>query len=565
MGTSPVGTGGSPSATASPPIAPTPLSVSSTSLPASSTSLSVASTIPPVASTSLSAAVIPLPLPGTTTTTSDAAETATDDKLVLALLVKRRQNSEALIWRLPVEIILKIMKEVATDPVSLYILRQTASIFAQLFCASIFSAHHVIDPSETVWIRRSDSMTLDDLAKPSKTWPFVAFAARFLDRNQRLRIRQVLRRDTLCEKCALFPESVKRELVTRLGQAMHCHGCAFPHPRIMFSHTQRNETQPICIGREGAVRLCPHRKMTFSQIEGWYNEGLDGHRIFPIHDMECSRCFDEFKCLVPLDSPLPLGDGVTCQPKLCLEYPRPMRGPCPRLHRTWQFPLIKFEDGEPLDERRMKEVLAMEAKNAEAIVRVCHLHPHTGSQLVAPGDECKCTAGWRPPTRAESKAQEPLRLGKGQRTAHGYCCRFCLASYEWLRKGNVFWLLFHQEIFIHDSYSLVANSLDSSERSQDNKRKFFLQSIDPASYEHHLDKEVQNISWCCNPTCSNANFPGRHELLRDTLNRRVITGNTAHLRAPIGIDITDEWRQRRRENALGASKGGPECTMIGVL
>lgn len=63
---------------------------------------------------------------------------------------KRIQNSRAAIRRLPNELLLMIMKEVAKDPLDLYCLRQAAHFFADLFSDLSFRFHHKVSLNETL-------------------------------------------------------------------------------------------------------------------------------------------------------------------------------------------------------------------------------------------------------------------------------------------------------------------------------------------------------------------------------------------------------------------------------
>ncbi|KAB5513353.1 hypothetical protein GE09DRAFT_1162665, partial [Coniochaeta sp. 2T2.1] len=66
-----------------------------------------------------------------------------------------------------------------------------------------------------------------------------------------------------------------------LQERLYCSGCRCCHPTRAFSVQQRVVTwdKRVCIGREGVLRICEHRSVSWKDIEF----SLDQHLVFPQH------------------------------------------------------------------------------------------------------------------------------------------------------------------------------------------------------------------------------------------------------------------------------------------
>ncbi len=82
-------------------------------------------------------------------------------------------------------------------------------------------------------------------------------------------IKETVRKNLLCESCLHFRTSGGQNTsMVALRDKIYCSGCLKDHPSIFFSRQQRKATANarVCIGREGYVRLCRHKVVTWADI-----------------------------------------------------------------------------------------------------------------------------------------------------------------------------------------------------------------------------------------------------------------------------------------------------------
>lgn len=145
------------------------------------------------------------------------------------------------IYRLPNELILMVMTQLPLE--SLYLFRQACHQFKIIFTRPEFARLH------------------NSYYKHIRSWE----------------VKALLQRDAFCQPCqvAIGTEDSGHSTRTRLQQTLYCGGCKRHHPMILFSVAQRWNTdeQRVCIGREGYIRLCQHKTLSWLNIEEVLNGG----------------------------------------------------------------------------------------------------------------------------------------------------------------------------------------------------------------------------------------------------------------------------------------------------
>ncbi|KAK8063960.1 hypothetical protein PG996_008612 [Apiospora saccharicola] len=120
----------------------------------------------------------------------------------------------------------------------------------------------------------------------------------------RLRYREVLWRNRICDDCAELRRDpdVYRCAVVRIYKPKRCSGCKAHHPAFLFSYLERQKDagQRVCIGRQGHIRLCAHRTISYEKATQIFNKYppiyLKGHNgpynqdPKYLYEMKCSVC-----------------------------------------------------------------------------------------------------------------------------------------------------------------------------------------------------------------------------------------------------------------------------------
>ncbi|KAF5538939.1 hypothetical protein FNAPI_10966 [Fusarium napiforme] len=93
--------------------------------------------------------------------------------------------------------------------------------------------------------------------------------------QQRKVIRDILARRTLCQECNAHRDSGKLlEVMHKLYELQHCHGCKASHPALFFSPEEKGKQYTQCLGRIGTFPLCSHESfagpdmVTLSNVGG---------------------------------------------------------------------------------------------------------------------------------------------------------------------------------------------------------------------------------------------------------------------------------------------------------
>ncbi|KAI9152134.1 hypothetical protein HJFPF1_09359 [Paramyrothecium foliicola] len=147
---------------------------------------------------------------------------------------------------LPVELVLAVMHQL--NSTSLYCIRQTSALFANIFCGKDFEGYHgqIVHPSSTAWFR---------------------FAMDKLTYEEELGLCYTLAVDLYCHRCiSQWKSGVKSRKMWEMRTKRWCHDCRTDHELLLFDpnyfgrcgRLESGEVRLSCIGRTGYVRLCDH-------------------------------------------------------------------------------------------------------------------------------------------------------------------------------------------------------------------------------------------------------------------------------------------------------------------
>ncbi|KAI1867256.1 uncharacterized protein JN550_006987 [Neoarthrinium moseri] len=189
------------------------------------------------------------------------------DPLVAAAF--HNQNCSTL-CRLPEELLIKVMAYI--DGLGVQCLRRTCRVFLRLYSSPRYIATHDLNAKHT-----SDFLPWSQ--------PVTGFSA-----EDKLSYLLINGEEGYCAGCqdVRGKQSFDKKMQRITSTYMHCSGCRVDHPVGLFSASQRkapNKTR-ICIGREGLVRLCDHRTMSWTEISSIvsrlrrFESGSNGRTIY---------------------------------------------------------------------------------------------------------------------------------------------------------------------------------------------------------------------------------------------------------------------------------------------
>lgn len=151
--------------------------------------------------------------------------------------------------KLPEELLVHIMRDL--DAASLLCLRRTSRQFMRLFGDLKFEEYH----------------------GGSDTTRWQSENVKAIESRKQLRVfREQLGRDRLCQNCLSAragPSSRMETYQKGAEELIHCSGCAADHPACAFSNKQRAlpPSKRVCTARQGFIRICKHKTMTWSDLE----------------------------------------------------------------------------------------------------------------------------------------------------------------------------------------------------------------------------------------------------------------------------------------------------------
>ncbi|TPX18710.1 uncharacterized protein E0L32_002567 [Thyridium curvatum] len=181
------------------------------------------------------------------------------EKMDPLILAAHHNLTASRLCRLPEELLLEIMCLLFdSDRSSLQCLRRTCRLFLRLYHSPEFSSCHDVQDRD-----RDDSLSIktfvpwygpEPQCRPQE--PLDVYLERDLEQY--------------CQDCRLARTdptwSVRIASLTE--EVMHCSGCGYDHPRILFSARQRKTPaqKRICIGREGSMRICEHKFIEWHDV-----------------------------------------------------------------------------------------------------------------------------------------------------------------------------------------------------------------------------------------------------------------------------------------------------------
>lgn len=268
-------------------------------------------------------------------------------------LVNRRTNTaQSLIFRLPNEIIMSIMRVLAMhNRPGIYMIRQVCHLFAKLFGAPCFRGLHELDDS-IILSREKRNVDLDTLPLKAFRWRFifVAFSPYSLD------ARNILARDFKNEASRLASESDNEEKPsTSIDEQSEllCHFCFRKHSVGDFRPLERKPDKchsRLCERWYGFHNVCAHcdmGKMDFNdhgmdtQKLGYYERSTD------YEDKDFYRCRQCFGDLVPPEIDIlerfPDTKFPACKYSRCIHHRCHMED----MYRSWRMPLFTNMNAKP--------------------------------------------------------------------------------------------------------------------------------------------------------------------------------------------------------------------------
>ncbi|KAK4213129.1 hypothetical protein QBC37DRAFT_400852 [Rhypophila decipiens] len=447
----------------------------------------------------------------------------------------RKQNRRTAIGRLPDELLMMIMKEVEQDPIDLYVLRQTAHLFARLFGDLSFCNLHGHEPEPkrlplTPW--RFDRVGVDKSG--SRVYFRFGDYTPFVGDNAEEALFRRLFLTELCTQCRLRITSGERDRrLERLEKTeKYCTGCQREHSHMLFSARQRaasKKSRPVCVVHEGSIKICAHHSIKHRQIREWVqNAELKNQLVW-----QCQHCFSDLE-LPTLPVSISHSRDGTHQPRLSVSdyWPRCRpEGPLSlRLLKTCDLPIfsvsglasdvisgamvkdaleaaqlrygdltcphLRFNDGQLLRELNCLQFPCL-MKGLAELIRKEEPDP-AKRQSAAAAVQVKCPEFHKmmPKEDMDKFNHLPTYDSLLPRYPHRVCCRLCTAEYKWVRRGDCFWVSFRQKF-------PTCRTTPYSDRFKHRYDGDLVDYIDPASYGHEEDIDLKHITWCPEPTCDN--------------------------------------------------------------
>ena len=186
---------------------------------------------------------------------------------------------------LPDAILLRIMGHV--DDVSLFCLRRTCRTMLRLFSNRQF--WHLQDHRSTS--RWSHNKNVKEYQR-NPNWPRQReppWKRELLTDKAKILLRPLLQKDMYCAMCRNISPDVERRLQTEF---LYCSGCREHHPAGLFSiHERRGlDVSRLCIGREGYIRICEHRTVSWTDVESFFRSGQEDRQMSCYHPSHGELC-----------------------------------------------------------------------------------------------------------------------------------------------------------------------------------------------------------------------------------------------------------------------------------
>lgn len=423
-----------------------------------------------------------------------------------------RNLRRSLLIRLPDELLLRIMQRL--DTVDMYMLRQVLFTLWRIYQDKTFAEFHC--PRKDEYIRAS-------------LWDSSVTGKICTDKETRMRAKET----GFCVAC-----STRRKMTNfnrscwafHYGEFLFCSECGHRHPKLHFSHQQRNQSSETrkCIGSEGVARVCPHITISPSSLRQavMNEEGVDIARM-KLGDGFCfARCND---CRVIASSTLAKYDPTHMfsftpwyAPRVMLKTTvssRPLHGHDALQHSLglhWCLPVFRVAEKEQVTDIRPSQEL--KAFGHEYGDLLCPHVTYDDGQLLRPFDpqSCSClgtdsrvgaVSGAKSPVEGckfewwsckalarENKRDKTIFIPFGAEDCHQVECKGCDTTYQWHR--------FEADVYL----SRRSLSTFVTGTNEDREVPDVDALLDPNTYCSNSDNEMKHLLWCDDRDCRN----GRH-------------------------------------------------------
>ncbi|KAF4855303.1 hypothetical protein CGCSCA4_v001308 [Colletotrichum siamense] len=418
--------------------------------------------------------------------------------------------------RLPNELLLEIMECLA--PPDLYLVRQVSHLFAALFRYAAFSKYHQrtaeIDPATAEpsvhRLLRAYRRLRGKTAPGPHFIPGVEFNLDALRAEERDGLQYVLQRRIFCARCLAGRSQEWQGIYpryTRGDRYVACAACMCSHRPSWFSPAQRQRRQPICVGWEGMLRICPHTLLSWPRVQGWIGAGPSRKRSV----LRCRQCADAF--------------GRHGEAPEVTYEPSRTGDAAGELRLGWKAPVHALSSGEVLTKEVMRRALKRFDElhpgllcphvsfDLEKLMKVFYWHrcvcfrqPSALALEYHRSDErdglsCLCCATQN---TADERRVGRFPISSIYSMSHHYTlCRQCYYRYEWTSDGG--------RIYLRGSlHSIGATSEISTDKDGHiNKRRpssDWLRTMDPSTYRQ--TEEWRHLKWCPDKTCANSTNRG---------------------------------------------------------
>lgn len=431
--------------------------------------------------------------------------------------------------RFPDAILVRIMQ--LSDNVTVECLRRCSRIFLRLFPDARASVKHF-----TTQLTDNHPWTSPKTEKWTK--------------EEREVLKSMIERESYCKACraAKNAPDYQSRIETLLNTYLHCSGCKADHPACLFSagERERPQSERICIGHEGYVRLCMHSTVSWRQVVSAVAKRLRSETPEQRAFFACIQRCGENGHIRPCGDkqPFPRDPKSINKPaappqvhaKCCSPYPTLYVGFIPRgfeIVFRWcsHLPLSTKENGH------------FEAKEFEEGIQALYNHEGQficpqiepgkriviGRALCDPG-RCDCleyagkdSTNWGRPLTAWREAKtcrDDPSLGLGDKTIERHtvqgtlprvstnsCCRHGRFSGNsdgfYLAEATVSRCSSDGEDCTSVSYrSAIGFVLDKSQ-SLERVNTHWYGHVDPDSYNVTEDVDGFGLYWCMSPACMN--------------------------------------------------------------
>lgn len=437
----------------------------------------------------------------------------------------------------------------------------------------------VMSPLNPMWTRNVSRTPVADAPKKYenemfKYDPFPAPDCNFevldksISRFQTTReLGPLIRKDLYCQPCLTSLVTPWRQYHRkRLEHPLHCSGCDKNHPNALFSIGQRSkgDKERICIGREGYVRLCPHKTVSWLDIEAWLASRTgENSTVFTCeHESHGSKTPTKDTSILQPDR----------RPTLRISSRSDFRDVIASLQ--WQVNPLDMKAEEPATVAHIRAKLRME--ELAATTTLC---PHESFDdvtfLLRPFDpyHCACTqakSGLTPNHDKTNTCESGLLsskcttccrclsaewggLGQGRLLAtrrlpkephqpvgevnHKVTCNSCPTSYTWSKSDNV----------VELSRRTMCGFRSPYEHS-------WISMLDPASYDTKEPGSLHTL-WCEDPKCATARQWKKQVLLATITKALQVEGQWGEqtpeererqAKATRTLKLAEEWKRRQQ-------------------